>query len=56
MSRRCHYSEREICGIVGLVASEHLNNMTNTGPDIGSDGLCTVGAAPASQRTGTSPS
>jgi alkylhydroperoxidase family enzyme len=39
-----HYSEREICDIVWLVASEHLNNMTNIGLNIGSDGLCTVPA------------
>jgi alkylhydroperoxidase family enzyme len=36
---RC-YSEREICDIVWLVASEHLYNMTNIGLNIGSDGLC----------------
>jgi len=41
---RC-YSEREICDIVWLVASEHLNNMTNIGLNIGSDGLCRVPAA-----------
>jgi alkylhydroperoxidase family enzyme len=35
-----HYSEREICDIVWLVASEHLYNMTNIGLNIGSDGLC----------------
>jgi alkylhydroperoxidase family enzyme len=35
-----HYNEREICDIVWLVASEHLNNMTNIGLGIGSDGLC----------------
>jgi alkylhydroperoxidase family enzyme len=40
-----HYSEREICDIVWLVASEHLNNMTNIGLNIGSDGLCAVPAA-----------
>ena len=34
-----HYSEREICDIVWLVASEHLNNMTNIGLGIGSDSL-----------------
>ena len=34
------YSEREICDIVWLVASEHLYNMTNIGLNIGSDGLC----------------
>ncbi len=35
-----HYSEREICDIVWLVASEHLANLTNIGLNIGSDGLC----------------
>jgi alkylhydroperoxidase family enzyme len=35
-----HYSEREICDIVWLVASEHLYNITNVGLNIGSDGLC----------------
>ncbi len=35
-----YYNEREICDIVWLVASEHLNNMTNIGLGIGSDGLC----------------
>ncbi|MBO0824633.1 MAG: carboxymuconolactone decarboxylase family protein [Actinobacteria bacterium] len=35
-----HYSEREICDIVWLVASEHLYNMTNIGLGIGSDGMC----------------
>jgi alkylhydroperoxidase family enzyme len=39
-----HYTEREICDIVWLVASEHLNNMTNIGLNIGSDGLCAVPA------------
>jgi len=36
---RC-YSEREICDIVWLVASEHLANMANIGLNIGSSGLC----------------
>jgi alkylhydroperoxidase family enzyme len=35
-----YYNEREICDIVWLVASEHLNNITNIGLGIGSDGLC----------------
>ena len=35
-----YYSEREICDIVWLVASEHINNMTNIGLGIGSDGFC----------------
>lgn len=34
------YSEREICDIVWLVASEHLYNVTNRGLGIGSDELC----------------
>ncbi len=37
-----NYSEREICEIVWLVASEHLYNMTNIGLNIGSDGLCEI--------------
>jgi alkylhydroperoxidase family enzyme len=36
------YSEREICEIVWLVASEHLYNMTNIGLNIGSDMLCDI--------------
>jgi alkylhydroperoxidase family enzyme len=34
------YSEREICEIVWLVASEHIYNVTNRGLGIGSEGLC----------------
>jgi alkylhydroperoxidase family enzyme len=37
-----HYSEREICEIVWLVASEHLYNMTNIGLNIHSDILCDI--------------
>jgi len=37
-----YYSERVICEIVWLVASEHLYNMTNIGLNIHSDGLCDV--------------
>lgn len=37
-----HHSEREICEIVWLVASEHLYNINNIGLRIGSDGLCGV--------------
>jgi alkylhydroperoxidase family enzyme len=36
------YSEREICEIVWLVASEHLYNMTNIGLNIHSDMLCEI--------------
>jgi alkylhydroperoxidase family enzyme len=35
-----HYSEREICDIVFLVASEHLYNINNIGLNIGSAGMC----------------
>jgi alkylhydroperoxidase family enzyme len=45
---RC-YSDGEICGIVWLVASEHLYNLTNVGLNIGSDGLCEL----SQQRTTT---
>jgi AhpD family alkylhydroperoxidase len=38
-----HYSERAICEIVWLVASEHFYNMTNIGLNIHSDMLCEVG-------------
>ena len=37
-----HYSERQICEIVYLVASEHVNNMTNIGLNIHSDMLCNL--------------
>jgi len=40
MSR--YYSEREICEIVWLVASEHVYNMTNSGLNIHSDMLCDI--------------
>jgi len=35
-----HYSERAICEIVWLIATEHLYNMTNIGLNIHSDMLC----------------
>jgi alkylhydroperoxidase family enzyme len=35
-----HYTERQICEIVWLVASEHVYNMTNIGLNIHSDMLC----------------
>lgn len=37
---RGFYSEREICDIVWLVASEHFYNMSNIGLNIHSDMLC----------------
>ena len=39
-----NYSEREICEIVWLVASEHVYNMTNIGLNIHSDRLCEISA------------
>lgn len=45
---RQHFSERQICEIVWLVASEHVYNMTNIGLNIHSDMLCETG------RKGTS--
>ncbi len=40
---KSHYSERAICEIVWLVASEHFYNMTNIGLNIHSDMLCEIG-------------
>lgn len=37
-----YYSEREICEVVWLVASEHVYNMTNIGLNIHSDLLCDI--------------
>jgi alkylhydroperoxidase family enzyme len=37
-----HYSEREICEIVWLVATEHLYKVTNIGLNIHSDMLCDI--------------
>ena len=37
-----HYSERAICEIVWLVASEHVYNITNIGLNIHSDMLCSI--------------
>jgi len=39
---RGHYSERAICEIVWLVASEHFYNLTNLGLNIHSDMLCDI--------------
>lgn len=38
-----YYSERQICEVVWLVASEHLYNITNIGLNIHSDMLCDLG-------------
>jgi alkylhydroperoxidase family enzyme len=47
-----HYSEREICEIDWVVATNHLFNIGNIGLGIGSDGLCEIHrrAEPASVR------
>ncbi len=37
-----HYTERQICEIVWLVASEHVYNMSNIGLNIHSDMLCDI--------------
>ncbi len=37
-----HYTEREVCEIVYIVASEHLYNITNIGLNIHSDMLCDI--------------
>ena len=37
-----HYSERAICEMVWLVASEHFYNITNLGLNIHSDMLCDI--------------
>jgi alkylhydroperoxidase family enzyme len=45
-----YYSPSQICGIVYLVASEHLSNITNIGLNIHSDMFCDVQARATSQR------
>lgn len=37
-----HYSQRELCEIVWIVASEHIYNITNIGLNIHSDMLCDI--------------
>ena len=37
-----HFSERQICEIVWLVATEHVYNLTNIGLNIHSDKLCDI--------------
>lgn len=39
---RRHFSEREICEIVYLIATEHVYNLTNIGLNIHSDMLCDI--------------
>jgi alkylhydroperoxidase family enzyme len=45
-----YYSEREICEIVWLVATEHVYNLTNLGLNIHSDMLCDINPAAAHAR------
>ena len=47
-----HYSDREICDIVWLIASQHLVNVSNIGLGIGSDGLCELALERASATSG----
>lgn len=37
-----HFSDREICELLWVVASEHVYNISNIGLNIHSDGLCRV--------------
>lgn len=37
-----HYSEREVCELTWVVATNHLFNLINVGLGIGSDGLCEI--------------
>jgi alkylhydroperoxidase family enzyme len=37
-----HFSEREICDVVFVIASEHLYNINNLGLNIGSAGMCDI--------------
>lgn len=41
---RRYYSEREICEIVYIIATEHMANMTNIGLNIHSEMLCSIAA------------
>ena len=40
-----HFTDREICELTWVVASEHVYNISNIGLNIHSDGLCRVGGA-----------
>jgi len=46
-----YYSERGICEIVWLVASEHVYNMTNIGLNIHSDMLCDISRMKRARQT-----
>ena len=43
-----HYSERQVCEIVWLAASEHFYNITNIGLNIHSDMFCELAKKPVS--------
>jgi len=47
---RRYYSEREVCEIVWLVATEHVYNMTNIGLNIHSDMLCDLAKKNAQKK------
>ena len=47
---RRYYSEREVCAIVWLVATEHVYNMTNIGLNIHSDMLCDLARSKGPKR------
>lgn len=47
---RRYYSEREVCEIVWLVATEHVYNMTNIGLNIHSDMLCDIAKTNAQKQ------
>ena len=46
-----YYSERSICEIVWLIASEHFYNMTNIGLNIHSDMLCDISRMKTARQT-----
>ncbi len=50
-----HYSEREICEIVYLVASEHLFNLSNIGLNIHSDMICDIAKKRKYRKLGGQP-
>ncbi len=50
-----HYSERQICEIVYLVASEHVFNMTDIGLNIHSDMICDIARKRKYGEVGTRP-
>lgn len=48
---RRYYSEREVCEIVWLVATEHVYNITNIGLNIHSDMLCDLAKKNAQKQS-----